>query len=142
MTVLFSCLLLLGSDPASAESNPQLVGEWGVRDVSMNGKTLEDRELSQSVIIFRDGQMVMKNKNGKVKEVFKIKYEGKSSPPAYHAERVVPPARPQKGWFLYEQKEDTLRLTFTDALKTRPTSFDPKPNQILLTLKQLKPDPR
>src|SRR5262245_12986210 len=113
-------------------SGKRLLGRWTVVKVTFGGKDIEDAELSNSTMVFEDGELVTETKRGH-KERFTLEVDATSDPPAL---RVVPKEALQKqsGWMIYSLEGDRLRLAFFDNLGARPDSFEPRKDLVVLEL--------
>jgi uncharacterized protein (TIGR03067 family) len=140
LSLLMRCATVLTLSATGDQSDPlaELAGTWDIVDVKLEGKSLQDNELTGSKFIFRKGVLVIHPGNGKEREEFTIRPEPDAQPSAFHATRIHPPNRPkQKGWFIYKREDDTLRIAFTDALRSRPVSFEPAPKLLVISLKRI-----
>jgi uncharacterized protein (TIGR03067 family) len=134
-------ILLAVESVAADDSLVGLTGTWKVVSASVNGKPLDDRQISGSKLTFSDDSLLMEPGDGSERERHKIKLEAGSDPPAYYSERIEPANRPQTGWTIFEVKGDRLRMAFFDALKGRPSSFGPQPKLLVLDLKKVPAAP-
>jgi uncharacterized protein (TIGR03067 family) len=134
-------VLLAAESIATADPSKDLSGTWEVVGAKVNGKAVEDRQISGSKLTFSDDMLLMEPGDGSQSERHKIKLEAGSDPPAYYSERVEPVNRPQSGWTIFEVKGDRLRIAFFDALKGRPKSFEPQPKLLMLDLKKVPAAP-
>jgi len=134
-------VLLAAKSVAAGDPSKDLGGTWKVVGAKVNGKPVEDRQISGSKLTFSGDMLLMEPGDGSQRERHKIKLEAGSDPPAYYSERVEPANRPQTGWTIFEVKEDRLQIAFFDALKGRPKSFEPQPKLLMLELKKVPAAP-
>jgi uncharacterized protein (TIGR03067 family) len=134
-------VLLAAESFAAADPAKDLSGTWEVVGAKVNGKAVEDRQISGLKLTFGDDSLLMEPGDSSQRERHKIKLEAGSEPSAYYSERVEPANRPQTGWTIFEVKGDRLRMAFFDALKGRPKSFDPQPKLLVLDLKKVPDSP-
>ena len=140
VTLSLLCLaapIVRAADQAADESFAPLQGTWKVVRFTVEGKVAKDRQIDASLLTFSGDQLFMKPGDGSQSERFTMLAEPDSKPAAIHVTRTEPAGRPQSGWEIYEVKGDRLRLAFFDALKGRPTSFDPLPKLMVLELERV-----
>ena len=135
--IALNAILLSGQVLSADKPLAKLQGTWKVTKCTINGKEVEDPQITKSQLEFSGDELVMKPGDGTTRERFTIKPEADSKPAAIYVTRTEPADRPQEGWEIFELKEGRLRMAFYDALIERPKSFDPKPKLIVLELEKV-----
>ncbi len=136
--VLTGLVLLLGQAQGDdGASLAPLYGKWKVVKTTMSGKPITDKQITDSQMTFKSGELTWESGDGSGRERFEIEPEAGTDPPAFHVNRVEPANRPQSGRLIYELQDDRLRIAFFDALQGRPVSFQPAPELIVIELEKI-----
>jgi len=142
----------------AAEDLKRLQGRWTVVKFTMNGKVLADRERDdlddtlarndelrgtmQAAWEFKGNELAFRAVGPlgeRPSETLKIAIDPESRPKAFHVTRVHPRS-PRSGWMVYAFEGSRLTVAFYDALKGRPTGFEPREELIVLELSRENAD--
>ena len=109
-----------------------LEGTWSVTRINVEGKEIQDDEISQSTMTFLLDVLTIEDKMQK-KHRYRIKFDTLSTPSAFHLQGEEPDQK-EAGWMIYETEGQTLRLAFFDGLRERPAGFEPQKKLLVVEL--------
>lgn len=108
-----------------------LQGAWTTLNATVNGRVVPDPKFSGTTWIFHDGTLTLTNGHGQT-ERFALRTEA-SAPAALHLEPIAP-SKERGGWMIFKREGERLIVALFDDPASRPTSFEPAPEKLVLTL--------
>jgi uncharacterized protein (TIGR03067 family) len=109
-----------------------LSGVWLVANVTMEGAPDFDSKLAGSTWSFANNELSIERSNGETAR-YLVSIERAAKPRAFALMPVAPTTEPP-GVMIYSRDGERLRVAFIDGMAGRPTGFEPRGKQIIVTL--------
>ncbi len=131
--------LMLGADEAKkgsgAEELKKLQGAWSVVTLEANGEKVPEEDAKKMKLTVKDNKWVMERGDGTIQGT--IKLDPSKNPKQFDA-ALEDSGDTALG--IYEFKEGTLRMCWTNPGGERPTSFKNEEGKTVATYKKAKSD--
>lgn len=108
-----------------------LLGTWKADALTFDGKPQADEEMLGARFTFTEDRLRIET--AKAPLTFAISVDPGSAPCALHLDPLESSREPE-GWMLFEVRGSGLRLGFHDNLSRRPTSFEARPDMLVVRL--------
>ena len=105
--------------------------------MTMDGRPSGDPEMSGATITITANRLTIETRQ-KVSTAFTFEVDATASPCALHVTPVGKSSEPS-GWMLFAIEGGNLRLGFHDNLSRRASSFEARPNLVVLQLSRVLP---
>lgn len=109
--------------PADVSAAHELEGRWRVKELSGNGKPLQDPEQSGALWAFAGNQLSMSSPAGSSRYTITRIRDARGT--ALFLQSDASNGIAESGWMIYELIDGTLKVAFQDGLGDRPESFEP-----------------
>ena len=109
-----------------------LSGVWIAASVTFEGAPDFDSKLIGSTWSFNNNELSVERRNGDWAR-YVVRIERDAKPRTFALTPVAPTTEPP-GVMIYAREGDRLRLAFIDGMKGRPTGFEPRGKQAVVTL--------
>ncbi len=115
-----------------------LQGSWVATDLTFDGRPRQDAELTNSQWTF-EGHELHLGSPQRGETLFRFEIDAESRPTSLHLTPIGESDEPA-GWMIVAMEGERLKVGFHDNLKQRASSFDARPDMLVLTLVRLSKD--